>query len=104
MEKYTLPTPDQNNRSLFHVLVEDELKFCCPYSFLRETKNYSALGVGKALGMSGNTIRYWRTKKFNGQVVACSSCRLPQPTLQLRKKNKRHYFKRINPARPLYKS
>lgn len=71
-------------RSLMVRLVTDELKFCCMYSFLRETKRYSMRKVAQAMGVNPQVISYWREKKFNGKVTKCPRCHLPQTQLQLK--------------------
>lgn len=76
-----LDTPDRNTRSLFIRLVEEELGFCCVYSFLKETSRYSMHKIAQAMGVSTNTVRYWREKKFREQVVSCPLC--PHPRIQL---------------------
>lgn len=76
-------TPDQN-KSLMHKLAVDELGFCCLFSFLRETNRWSQKKVAEAMGVSDNTIRYWRDKKRQGQITMCPRCRRPQTQLELR--------------------
>jgi len=72
-------------KTLFARLVEDELGFCCIYSFLKETKRYSTNKIAKAMGVSANTVKYWRDKRFLQTIRPCPSCHLPQTQLRLRK-------------------
>ena len=91
------PTPDQNKpyKSMLHRLATEELKFCCMFSFIRETNRWSQAKVSQAMGVSSQAIRYWRDKKINGQLVMCSHCRNPQTHLELKKtESGRVYFKK----------
>jgi len=84
-------------KSMFVRLVEDELGFCCVYAFLKETKRYSGRKVALAMGVSSQVIRYWRDKKFHGEIIPCPQCPRPQTQLRLRKtKTGRIYFKRCS--------
>lgn len=78
-------TPGQN-RSLLHRLAIEELKFCCMYSFIRETNRFSQNKVAEAMGVSTAAIRYWREKKRNGALTQCPLCRRPQTQLELKKR------------------
>lgn len=81
-----LSSPVQNNHSLLHKLAQDELGFCCMYSFIRETNRWSQAKVATAMGVSSGAIRYWRDKKRNGQLVMCPRCRRPQTQLELNRR------------------
>ncbi len=84
--------------SLIYKLAVEELKFCCVWSFLQETKVYSARKIALALGVSNRTITYWRNKKRKGQITQCPRCPGPQTRLQLKKTTSgRVYFVRHQP-------
>lgn len=84
-----------SNKTLVIRLVEEELGFCCICSFLKETRRWSAHKVSEAMGLSANSITYWRSKKFYGKVKACPQCPLPQTQLLLKKTaSGRAYFAR----------
>lgn len=90
-------------RSITVRLVEDELNFCCMYSFLRETRRYSCRKVGFAMGVAPNTIMRWRNKKQRGQLTKCDKCAKPQPQLTIKKglRNRVYFERSPNPPSPL---
>lgn len=84
--------------SLVHTLVVDELGFCCIYSFLRETKKYSAKKVSEALGVTPWTIGYWRAKKIRKIISPCQDCRQTHISLECRTSSYgKPYFVRFAP-------
>lgn len=77
-------------------LAEDELNFCCMYSFIRETNRWSQNKVASAMGVSPQTIRYWRDRKRTGKIRMCPKCKAPQPILEIKRRAKgKFYFVRI---------
>ena len=81
-----MPGENGYNKSLTVTLAEDELGFCCMYTFLRETKRWSGHKVAEAMGISSKSIYYWRDKKSRGVVTCCPRCHLPQTQLELKKR------------------
>jgi hypothetical protein len=85
MQKEAVAT-NSHSQSLMHKLAVDELGFCCLFSFIKEVRPWSTRKVAEAMGVSPAAIKYWRTKKFNGELTACPRCHLPQTQLQLKKR------------------
>lgn len=55
--------------TIFRTLVES-MGFCCPYAFIRAVRGRSHPQVASRLGVSPETIKYWR-KKVRRYATSC---------------------------------
>ena len=98
-----MPRGTTDGNPIIQHLVEEELGFCCFYSFCRATKKYSIRRVAAALGVTPPTLKIWVDRVIRKEIMACPFCGGEQPHVVLRENPyvKGGYYFQRTPTAPL---